>query len=137
MIMDYFASSDFSALAEQLIKQHHLPGLAVAVVQNGKVSSSGYGKARLEPPEPFSPDTLFDIASCSKSFTAALIGQLVEDSSCPEVQYQATMSSLLPDDFVMPSKEYTDGVTLDDVLGHATGTGRSLTSSNPSSGYFY
>lgn len=135
--MDFFASSEFQLLAEQLIKQHHLPGLAVAVVQDGKVSSSGYGKARLEPPEPFTADTLFDIASCSKSFTAALIGLLVENSRCPEVQYQATMSSLLPDDFVMPSREYTDGVTLDDVLGHATGMGRSLTQTNLSSVYCY
>lgn len=128
--MDFFVSPEFHVLAERLIKQHHVPGLAVAVVQDSKVLSSGYGKARLSPSEPTTADTLFDIASCSKSLTAALIGLLVEDNRFPKVQYQATMSSLLPDDFVMPSKEYTVGVTLDDILGHATGMGRSLILTN-------
>ncbi len=123
--MDFFLSTDFQAQVELMIKQHHVPGIAVAIVQDGKISSAGYGQACLDPSEPCTPDTLFDIASCSKSFTAASIGLLVEDEKHPEVQYSAMMSSLLPDDFVMPKSEYTDGVTLDDVLGHTTGMGRS------------
>ena len=125
--MGYFASPDFQSLVELMIKQHHVPGLAIAVIQDDKISSAGYGKARLDPPEPCTADTLFDIASCSKSFTAASIGLLVEDKETySEVQYTATMSSLLPDDFVMPSKEYTDSVAVDDVLGHRSGMGRSV-----------
>lgn len=123
--MDYFRSTEFQAQVELLIKQHHVPGLAIAVIQDDEISSQGFGKARLEPPEPCTADTLFDIASCSKSFTAASIGLLVEDEAHPEVQYNTTMSSLLPEEFVMPKREYTDGVTLDDLLGHNTGMGRS------------
>jgi CubicO group peptidase (beta-lactamase class C family) len=123
--MEYFNSSDFKALAEKLIQQHHVPGLTIAVVDNDITSLSAYGKAQLDPPVPCTPDTLFDIASCSKSFTAAAIGMLVDDrEKYPDVEFSSTMSSLLPEDFIMPSQGYTDDITLDDVLGHMTGMGR-------------
>jgi CubicO group peptidase (beta-lactamase class C family) len=50
------------------------PGCAVAVVQAGKVSfSKGYGMADLERGVAITPETVFDIASTSKQFTAATI----------------------------------------------------------------
>ncbi|KFY02953.1 hypothetical protein O988_01771 [Pseudogymnoascus sp. VKM F-3808] len=65
--------------------------------------------------------TLFDIASASKSLTAGAVGLLVDDDKkYPEVQYEATMSSLLPEDFVM-CEGYTENVTVEDILSHRTG----------------
>ncbi|XXH06108.1 hypothetical protein Hte_012553 [Hypoxylon texense] len=123
--MDLFQSEAFSSRVRDLMDEHHTPGLAIAVVKNNKTASKAFGYACLDPPEPATPDTLFDIASCSKSMTAAAVGLLVEDNDkYPEVQYDAIMSSLLPEDFVMPSAEYTDGVTVDDVLSHKTGMPR-------------
>ncbi|KAI0137716.1 beta-lactamase family protein [Hypoxylon sp. NC0597] len=123
--MEFFRSESFSSQVRHLMTQHHVPGLSVGIVQDDEVATAGYGHACLEPPKPCTADTLFDIASSSKSMTAAAVGLLVEDNEkYPEVQYQATMSSLLPEDFVMPSAEYTDGVTLDDVVGHRTGMAR-------------
>jgi CubicO group peptidase (beta-lactamase class C family) len=50
------------------------PGCAVAVIQNGKtVHARGYGMADLERAVPISADTVFDIGSTSKQFTAASI----------------------------------------------------------------
>jgi hypothetical protein len=60
--------------------------------------------------------TLFDIASASKSLTAASIVLLVEDEGHPDVNYDARVSDLLPGDFEMPGEEHED-VTLDDLLG--------------------
>ncbi|KAF7552764.1 hypothetical protein G7Z17_g4095 [Cylindrodendrum hubeiense] len=111
-----------SAQVEDLMNQHHVPGLAIAIVQGDEVASEGYGKASIEPPIPCTSDTLFDFASCAKSLTAASVGLLVDDNeNFPEVQYEAIMSNLLPDDFVMPGAGYTEGVTLEDVLSHRTG----------------
>lgn len=104
--------------------QNHVPGLAIAVVQDHETASAGYGHASLEPSVPCTADTLFDIASSSKSLTAASVGLLVEDEGYPEIQYDVPMSKLLPEDFVMPSVEYTEGITVDDVLSHRTGMGR-------------
>lgn len=103
------------------MRQNHVPGLAIAVVQNDIIASAGYGKASIKPALPCTADTLFDIASCSKSLTAASVALLVDDEAHPEIRYDATMSSLLPDDFVMASAEHTNGVTVEDILSHRSG----------------
>ncbi|PYH96665.1 beta-lactamase family protein [Aspergillus ellipticus CBS 707.79] len=116
------SSPDFQALVERLIDQHHVPGLSIALVQGDQVTSAAYGHASLDPPTPCTPDTLFDIASASKSMTAASVALLVEDDErYPAVKYDAVVSRLLPDDFVLPGQEYTDGVTVEDILSHRTG----------------
>ena len=100
----------------------HVPGLAVAVVQNEETVSRGFGKASLNPPKPCTSETLFDIASSSKSLTAASVALLIaDDEKYPHVQWDATMSSLLPEDFVMSEEDYTANVTVEDVLSHRTG----------------
>lgn len=118
--MDLFRSADFAAYVKKLIERHHVPGLSIAIVQDGKVASAAYGKASLEPPRDCSPDTLFYVGSLVKSLTAASAGLLVEDDKYPEVQFEAPMAKLLPGDFVMPGEEH-DHVTLEDVLCHRTG----------------
>jgi CubicO group peptidase (beta-lactamase class C family) len=65
----------FAADAQTL----RLPGLAVAVVRDGRVIwSKGYGFADLERRLPVTPDTPFNIASLTKPLTSALVMQLVE-----------------------------------------------------------
>ncbi|KAI1317970.1 beta-lactamase family protein [Xylariaceae sp. FL0255] len=119
--MDFFRSKRFSARIRRLMELWHVPGLAVAVVQGEEIESKGYGVANLASAEPVTGSTLFDVASVSKSFTAAAVGLLVAEKNYPEVQYTATMSSLLPDDFVMYEEGYTECVTLEDILSHRTG----------------
>lgn len=107
------------------MKRHHIPGLAIAIVQDNKTASAAYGQASFNPTRPCTADTLFDIASSSKSLTAGSVALLVDDElHHPEVKYEAAMSALLPEDFVLSSKEYTEGVTVDDILGHRTGLPR-------------
>ena len=104
------------------MEKHHIPGLAVAIVQGDRIASQGWGKAQLSPPKECTADTLFDIASASKSLTAASVGLLVADEEKhPHVKYDAIMSQLLPGDFEMPDQEYTKSVTVEDVLSHRTG----------------
>lgn len=120
--MDRLHSPIFQAHVKKLMQKHHVPGLAIATVHNKTTFSAGYGLASLSPPKPCTADTLFDIGSASKSLTAASVALLVSDNErYPAVQYEATMSSLLPDDFVMPEQAYTDGVTVEDVLSYRTG----------------
>lgn len=48
------------------------------------------------------PETLFHIASSAKSLTAAAVALLVDDNKkYLTVQYDAVMSALLADDFVL------------------------------------
>ena len=55
------------------------PGVAVAVVRDGKVLlSKGYGLASLELRVPITPTTAFDVASVSKQFAGLAVSMLVE-----------------------------------------------------------
>jgi CubicO group peptidase (beta-lactamase class C family) len=120
--MDTITSDRFSKHINELLDTWHTPGAAVAVVRDGKVQSKGFGKASLDPAKPVTADTLFDIASSSKSLTAASVALLVADNErYPQVQWDSKMSNLLPEDFVMAEQSYTDDITVEDILCHRTG----------------
>jgi CubicO group peptidase (beta-lactamase class C family) len=119
--MDLFCAPEFTANVKNPMDRYHVPGLAIAILQDEKIDSAGFGKASLDPPKDCTADTLFDIASTSKSLTAAAVALLVDDNDkYPLVQYETPMSNLLPDDFVTPGKNHVD-VTLEDILSHRTG----------------
>jgi N-acyl-D-amino-acid deacylase len=62
-----------------VLKRHGVPGGALALAKDGKLLvARGYGWANLTTEEPVQPDTLFGVASLSKSFTAAAVLKLVE-----------------------------------------------------------
>jgi len=69
----------FDERMQQFVQRHHVPGLAVAVTDQGRlVLGRGYGYADLARGEPVQPTSLFRIASISKPITAVAILQLVE-----------------------------------------------------------
>lgn len=104
------------------MNKYHIPGLSLAIIHGEKTASKAFGFACVSSSKPCTIDTLFDIASSSKIMTAASIALLVEDdTNHPNVKFEAPVSRLLPEDFVMPSREDTKNVTIDDMLGHKTG----------------
>ncbi|RLI31471.1 serine hydrolase, partial [Candidatus Bathyarchaeota archaeon] len=58
----------------------HVPGLSIALVKDGEVVyARGFGARNLEKNVPATPNTLYGVGSCTKSFTALAIMQLVEE----------------------------------------------------------
>lgn len=115
-------NDSFYSHVEELMQKHHVPGLSIAITNNDQVSSKGFGSASLEPAVQCTPETLFDVASCAKSMTAASIALLVEDNEkYPDIHYDTIMSTLLPEDFVMSDPSFTESVTVEDLLSHRTG----------------
>ena len=55
-------------------------GLGISLVRNGSVLNKGYGHARLDPPVAFDENTVSNIGSTGKAFTAALLGILITES---------------------------------------------------------
>ena len=70
----------FDAYAESSRQRWGVPGMAVAVVQGDRVVfSKGYGVRVQGEPAPVEPATVFQIGSISKSFTATVMGTLVDE----------------------------------------------------------
>lgn len=62
------------------MNQRRIPGIALSVVQNGKpVKTAAYGLANLELNAPVKLETVFEIGSITKQFTAAAILLLQQD----------------------------------------------------------
>src|SRR5688572_23982304 len=62
------------------MKRHQIPGLSIAVLKNGKfLKSRGYGLANIESKAPATPETVYQLASITKCFTATAVMLLVED----------------------------------------------------------
>src|SRR5438045_486937 len=60
--------------------QHQIPGLALTIVRGGQeTKTAAYGLANVELKSPARPETVFEIGSLTKQFTAACILLLVQD----------------------------------------------------------
>ena len=96
------------------------PGLAVAIVNNGKVIHlAGYGTKSLGRDNPMSVDTLFPLASCTKGFTSALIASLVESG---DVAWDDPVRKHLPT-FRISDPSADKLVAVRDLLTHRSGLG--------------
>jgi len=71
----------FDNLVPKLMEKHHVPGVAISLVKDGKqLFAKGYGYANLDTGKPVHADeTLFRIASISKLFTWIAVMQQVEE----------------------------------------------------------
>lgn len=78
-----FAPAKYKRLDErfcQLLKEYDVPGASFAVAHNGKIiAARGYGWADIHKQIPVQPNSLFRIASVSKSLTAIAAGKLIEE----------------------------------------------------------
>jgi len=62
------------------IKQRSIPGLSLAAIRDGRmIKVAGYGRASLELDAPATADTVYEIGSITKQFTAEAVMLLVED----------------------------------------------------------
>ena len=79
MAQDAGQLEKFEADIEKLRQRLKIPGMAAAIVKDQKLLwTKGFGYADLENKIPATPDTLFHLASITKTFAATLIMQLVE-----------------------------------------------------------
>ena len=94
-----------------------IPGLSATVIfPDGTTWTGVSGWADVEAKTAVTPDTAFALASISKTFTAALVLQLVEDG---ELRLSATLGELVPD-LVAPGR--IDGaITVAQLLDHTSG----------------
>ncbi|MEQ8786047.1 MAG: serine hydrolase [Pirellulaceae bacterium] len=107
-----------SEFVQQAMKQYGVPGAAVVVVHDDKVVFlEGFGVRRHGSPQPVDQQTLFMMASVTKTFTAALVGTFVDEE---KFGWDDHVIDHLPQ-FVLHDSYAARMVTPRDLLAHRSG----------------
>jgi CubicO group peptidase (beta-lactamase class C family) len=111
----------FDKEMEQALKDWNMPGLGVGIVKNGKlVFVKGYGYRDYEKKLPITGNTLFQIASNTKLFTAISAGLLVNEG---KLDWDKPIKNYVPS-IQFYNNELNNTVTIRDMLSHRTGVSR-------------
>ena len=108
--------SDYDRLVDAVVAQYHLPGIAVGVIDDGKVVYTRT-VGNLESGKPINTDTLFKIASNSKAMTTTLLARLVEEG---KLHWNDAVTKYLPA-FRMYDPWVTANMQVGDLLVHHSG----------------
>ncbi|RJG24170.1 serine hydrolase [Massilia cavernae] len=111
---------DLAADVNRTIATFDVPGIAIAIVKDGKViATQGFGVRKLGESAPVDGQTIFEIASNSKAFTAAALAMLVDEG---KLAWDDPVIKHLPD-FRMYDAYVTAEMTVRDLLVHRSGLG--------------
>ena len=108
----------FEVYAHEVMEQQHIAGMAAAVAVGGEVVySKGFGYRDADATAPVTPDTVFGLASVSKSFTAMAITRLADAG---KMDVDAPVSAYLPD-FRLRGAPNPAAIKVRHLLSHTTG----------------
>lgn len=97
------------------LSENRIPGAAVAIVEGADlVYAEGFGARNLKRNDPATEDTLYGVGSCTKSFTAAAVMQLVERDA---LSVSDPVDEYLPHLTDVPG----DPITVRELLTHTSG----------------
>ncbi len=109
---------EIDAYANTVMDTWHGPGMAIAIVKDGKVVlAKGYGVRELGKPDKVDENTLFAIASNTKAFTTASLAILVDEG---KLNWNDKVSKYLPE-FQMYDPWVTNELTIRDIVSHRSG----------------
>ena len=120
--------ASFDELMRSFLKEHSIPGAALAVAKDGRVVyTRGFGYADVERQQPVEPDALFRIASVSKPITAMAVMRLVEQG---KLHLDAPVFEQLPYTPHLPAGQAEDPrlreITIRQLLQHTAGWDRDI-----------
>lgn len=109
--------SELSATLDELTRAYGVPGAALAVFAGGKLSETAAGVVNLDTGVATTADTLFQIGSITKLYTAALCLQLVEEG---RLALDEPIRRRLPE-FRVADESVSAQLTLRHLLTHTSG----------------
>jgi CubicO group peptidase (beta-lactamase class C family) len=113
--------TEFEAYIIEAMARFNVPGVAVAVVQDGEiVYAQGFGVRDLEHGQPVTPETMMMIGSTTKTFTTLLMAALVDEGL---MDWDTPVVEILPG-FSLANPEITERVTVRDLVCNCTGVSR-------------
>lgn len=106
-------SSTVDTLAQAAMQKQGMPGMTIALAKNGTMLySKGYGVSDLTTHQLAQPNTIFEIGSITKQFTAALIMKLQEQG---RLQVDDSVAKYLPE------YNFSPAITLRMMLNDTSG----------------
>lgn len=113
-----FDVRQFESMAQQLVANQRVPGLAMAVVHGGRIlSARGYGITDTSHATPVDSHTVFRLASLSKSFAGTMTGLLVNEGS---LRWDSKLVDYMPS-FRLSDPLASQQLTVADLLSHRVG----------------
>lgn len=110
---DAAVSAHLQTALDRIRERVKIPGLSAAVVlDDGRTWTGTSGDRQLSPAEPVGPDTVFAIASITKTFVAAAVMQLVDEGKLSLTDHL---------DQWVPSIRNAKRITVAQLLGHTSG----------------
>ena len=114
------ASPDFRAVADVLVeamRESRIPGAALGVLTDGREEHATFGVASASSLRPVTPDTLFQIGSLSKTYTATAVWRLIDERKLavdgPVRRYLRGLR--------LSDRETIEAVTVGNLLDHSAG----------------
>ena len=108
-------------LAVDAMADWKVPGVAIAVVKDGKLAlAKAYGQRDVEANLPVTPSTQFLICSITKTFTATAVALLHDEG---RLDWTKPVRDYIPE-FRLSDPVATDRTTVRDLLCHQTGLPR-------------
>ena len=112
---------EIRTLVKAEMEQWHVPGLALAIIKDGKVLlAEGFGYRDVKNKQPVTADTVFAIGSSTKAFTATLLGIAVDEG---KLKWDEPVKTYLPD-FAMQDEFASERMTPSDLVTHQSGLPR-------------
>jgi CubicO group peptidase (beta-lactamase class C family) len=109
--------SDLESVVNAARERVRLPGLAVGIIHDQTQYALGSGVTSIENPLPVDTDTLFQIGSITKTFTATAVMRLVEAG---QLDLDQPVRTYLPA-LQLSDADASAGVTLRHLLTHTGG----------------
>lgn len=113
--------ADLGRFVESGMKNSGVPGVAIGLIQDGRVVfAGGFGTRELGGNQPVDANTLFMIASNTKGLTTLMLGKLVDEK---KITWDTPVTSILPS-FKLGSTETTSQVQVKHLICACTGLPR-------------
>jgi CubicO group peptidase (beta-lactamase class C family) len=109
-------NADYGRLVDAVIAHYHLPGIAVGVIDRGKVVYTHTAGTRPSG-KPIDADTIFKLGSVSKAFTVTLLARLVQQG---KLKWTDPVTEYLPG-FAMYDPWVTRHMQVADLAAHHSG----------------
>ena len=99
------------------MRRHKIPGTALGILAGDREEHATFGVASVSSLQPVTPDTLFQIGSLSKTYTASVIWRLIDERA---LALDAPVHTFLPD-LRLSDAATAASVTVANLLDHSAG----------------